>query len=114
VIRSVAMMIALFWTAPLATEAVEVAGRGAVDLAAFSCSDTPRSTIIQRICYDRQRNHLLVSVGGSYAEYCGLPAATFDAFASAPSMGQFYRSRIAAGGGWFDCDHAAVNRATPN
>ena len=110
------MMIALFWTAPLATEAVEVAGRGAVDLAAFSCSDTPRSTIIQRICYDRQRNHLLVSVGGSYAEYCGLPAATFDAFASAPSMGRFYRSGIAgaAGGGQFDCDHAAVNRATPN
>src|SRR3954452_2311252 len=103
--RSIAMMIALAWPAPITTEAVEVAGRGAIDLAAYSCSDTPRSTIIQRVCHDRQRNHLLVSVGGRYAEYCGLPATTFEAFASAPSMGKFYRAHIAAadGAGQFDC-----------
>jgi hypothetical protein len=111
VIRSVAMMIAMFWTAPVTTETVEVAGRGAIDLAPFSCSDTPRSTIIRRICYDKQRNHLLVRVGAGYAEYCRLPAATFDAFATAPSMGQFYRTRIAAAAaaGLFNCDRAVAN-----
>jgi len=110
-IRSIAMMIALAWTAPITTEAVEVAGRGAIDLAAFSCSDTPRSTIIQRVCYDRQRNHLLVRVGGRYSQHCGLPATTFDAFASAPSMGQFYRTRIVStdGAGRFDCNSPAAN-----
>ena len=110
-IRSVAMMIALVWTAPLTTEVVEVAGRGAIDLSAFSCSDTPRSTVVQRVCYDRQRNHLLVSVGGKYSEYCGLAAPTFDAFTSAPSMGRFYRARIADADGTnkFDCNRAAAN-----
>ncbi len=105
------MMLAMFWTAPVTTETVEVAGRGAIDLASFSCSDTPRSTVIRRVCYDREQNHLLVRVGDSYAEYCGLRGATFDAFATAPSMGQFYRTRIAtaAGAGLFNCDRIVAN-----
>ena len=107
-IRSVAMMIAMLWTAPVTPETVEVAGRGVVDLAPFSCSDTPRSTVIRRICYDSQRSHLLVRVGDSYAEYCGFPPVTFDAFATSPSMGQFYRTRIAtaAGAGLYNCSVA--------
>ena len=105
------MMLAMFWTAPVTTETVEVAGRGSIDLAAYSCSDTPRSTIIRRICYDRQQSHLLVRVGDSYSEYCKLPGVTFDAFTTAPSMGQFYRTRIAtaAGAGLFSCGRPVAN-----
>ena len=108
------MMLAVFWTAPVTTEVVEVSGRGAVDLAPFSCSDTPRSTVIRRVCYDRQRKHLLVRVGDSYAEYCKLPPVTFDTFTTAPSMGQFYRTHIAAGAGagLFNCERTATGAAT--
>jgi len=109
VVRSVAMMIAMFWTTPVTTETVEVAGRGAIDLAPFSCSDTPRSTIIRRICYDRQRNHLLVRVGEGYSEYCRLPPVIFDTLTTAPSMGQFYRTRIAAAAGLYNCDRSTAN-----
>ena len=30
-------------------------GRGTVDLATFACTDTPRSTVVQRVCYDEAR-----------------------------------------------------------
>jgi hypothetical protein len=105
-IRSIATMLALFCTSPLAMETVEVHGRGEIDLTPFACTDTPRSTVVQRVCYDEARRRLLVNVGGAYSEYCRLPAATFEAFAVAPSMGQFFRQRIAASGTQFACDSA--------
>jgi KTSC domain len=108
-IRSIATMLALFCTFPPTTETVEVRGRGEIDLAPFACTDTPRSTVVQRVCYDGARRHLLVGVAGVYSEYCGMPVATFDAFVTAPSMGQFYRQRIAAAAPHFACDRASAN-----
>ncbi len=105
-IRSTAAMLALLSTAPVMTETVELRGRGMIDLAPFACTDTPRSTVVQRVCYDPKRAHLLVNIGGEYAEYCGLSATTFDAFFVAPSMGQFFRQRIAAPATRFACDPA--------
>ena len=108
-IRSIATILALFCTSPPVTETVEVHGRGEIDLAPFACTDTPRSTVVQRVCYDGAQRYLLVSVAGVYSEYCGMPAATFDAFVTAPSMGQFYRQRIAAAATPFICDRANAN-----
>ena len=105
-IRSVATMLAVLCTSPVTTEKVEVRGRGEVDLAPFACTDTPRSTVVQRVCYDEAEHHLLVRVGDAYSEYCRLPAAAFNAFVVAPSMGQFFRQRIAASGTQFACDIA--------
>jgi hypothetical protein len=93
-IRTVATALALVWTAPVVTEKVEVSGRGAIDLAPFACTDTPRSSIVQRVCYDAARRYLLINIGGSYRDYCELPAATFNAFVAAPSMGRFYKQNI--------------------
>lgn len=108
-IRSVATMLALLCTSPVTPETVDVRGVGEIDLAPFACTDTPRSTLVQRVCYDEARRHLLVNVGGVYSEYCRLPAATFDAFVAAPSMGQFYSQRIAASAELFACDPASAN-----
>ena len=108
-IRSVATLLALVWTSPVLTETVDVPGPGTVNLAAFACTDTPRSTVVQRICYDETQRHLLVNIGGTYSEYCRLPAATFEAFVVAPSMGQYYRQRIAAAATPFACDGARTN-----
>src|SRR5215470_2178470 len=94
-IRSAAALLALLCTSAVTTETVEVRGRGEIDLAPFACTDTPRSTIVQRVCYDAARRHLLVNAGGTYSQYCGLPASTFEAFVVAPSMGRFFRQRIA-------------------
>jgi KTSC domain-containing protein len=106
-IRNAAALLALLWTSPLTSETVDVRDRGTVDLATFACTDTPRSTVVQRVCYDATRHHLLVNAAGSYSEYCRLPAATFEAFVVAPSMGQFYRQRIATAP--FACDGARTN-----
>ena len=97
-IRTIATALALLWTAPVVTEQVEVDGRGTVDLAPFACTDTPRSTIVQKVCYDGTSRDLLVGIGGSYRLYCDVPAAAFDAFMTAPSMGHFYRQSIAMSG----------------
>ena len=112
-IRYIASALALLWTAPVVTEKVDVGERGAIDLAPFACTNTPRSSLVQRICYDEARHYLLVNIRGSYRDYCELPAATFNAFIAAPSMGQFYAQNIAASDddGPFKCGayHAPKN-----
>ena len=105
-IRSVAALLALLCASPVTTETVGVSGRGEIDLAPFACTDTPRSTVVQRVCYDEERRHLLVKAGGAYSQYCRLPAATFEAFIVAPSMGQYFRQHIAAATTQFDCEDA--------
>ena len=47
-------LIALLLAAEFGSETVDVKDRGTVDLASYECRDTPRSTIIQRACYDRR------------------------------------------------------------
>ena len=49
--------------------------------------------------------YMLINLRGTYYHYCEMPAATFDAFLAAPSMGQFYNQRIKGTGmdGPFDC-----------
>ena len=104
-IRAIAAALALLCTAPVETENVEVDGRGTIDLAPFACTDTPRSTIVRKVCYDSTSRDLLVGIAGSYRLYCDVPVAAFDAFMTAPSMGHFYRQSIAASDvdGPFNC-----------
>ena len=111
-IRTIATALALLWTAPVVTEQVEVDSRGSVDLAPFACTDTPRSTIVQKVCYDSTSGDLLVGIAGSYRLYCDVPPAAFDAFMTAPSMGQFYRQSIAASDvdGPFNCISPRASR----
>jgi hypothetical protein len=94
-IRAATTLISLLLAAGFSPEKVELRDRGAVDLSTFECRDTPRSTIIQRACYDRAQATLIVSVKGIYRQYCGLPAATFDGLMTAPSMGQFFNRNFA-------------------
>src|ERR1700742_486510 len=111
-IRTIATGLALLWTAPVVTEKVDVDGRGTIDLAPFACTDTPRSTIVQKVCYDSTSHDMLVGIRGGYRLYCDVPAAAFDAFMSAPSMGHFYRQAIAASdvSGPFNCISPRASR----
>jgi hypothetical protein len=79
---------------PVDSERIEVRRRGIVDLATFECRDINRSTVLQRVCYDRAQKDLIVATDGGYNEYCGVPADTVDRLMGAPSMGQFFNQNI--------------------
>ena len=98
-------LIAMLLTAEFGSETVDVRNHGAVDLATFECRDTPRSTLIQRACYDPAQAAMIVSVKGKYVQYCDLPPATFAGLMAAPSMGQFFKQNFgdAGSGGRHGC-----------
>jgi hypothetical protein len=104
-VRAATTLIVLLLTAEVGSETVDVRDRGDVDLATFECRDTPRSTVIQRACYDHAQAMLIVNVKGAYRQYCGLPVAAFDRLMTAPSMGQFFKGNIEDRGssGPYDC-----------
>jgi hypothetical protein len=104
-IRPIITVLAILITTPVSSETVDVKYRGAIDLKPFACTDTPRSSFIQRVCYDKAQSYMLISLRGTYYHYCELPASTFDSFVAAPSMGQFYNQNIKGSGadGPFDC-----------
>jgi hypothetical protein len=93
-VRAAAAIFMHLLTAPVVSETIDVGARGSVDLKNFECRDITRSSIVQRVCYDRDQSHLIVAVNGAYDQYCNLPAATFEALMGAPSMGQFFNRNI--------------------
>ena len=105
-IKAATSFIAFLIVAPVGSETINVRGQGAVDLDTFECRDINRSSIVQRVCYDRAERHLIVAVKGVYDQYCDLPAETFDALMGAPSMGHFFNRNIrGASGARFTCQN---------
>jgi hypothetical protein len=104
-VRAAAAVFLLILTAEARPETADVKYRGAVDLKTFECRDITRSSFIQRVCYDKAQNYMLINLHGTFYHYCELPAATFDALMGAPSMGQFYNKNIKSTGsnGPYDC-----------
>ncbi len=103
-----AFILALIFTANWQeAETVDVEDRGPVDLKVFTCQDVTRSSVISRVCYDTESRRMLVQRHAVYHQYCDLPQDMFDAFLNAPSMGQFFNTRIRTGGrdgnGLHDC-----------
>ena len=97
-IRAATSLIAFLLTAPVGSETAEIRDGGTINLATFECSDINRSSLIQRVCYDRAQRSLIVGIKGSYDDYCGLPPQTFANFMTAPSMGQFFNANIRGSG----------------
>ena len=104
-VRALALLFAQLVAAPIVSETVETGDRRLVDLATFECRDINRSTVLQRVCYDRAQHDLVVATGGFYARYCGVSAETVESLLGAPSMGQFFNRNIRreAAGGRYDC-----------
>ncbi|WP_050420634.1 KTSC domain-containing protein [Bradyrhizobium tropiciagri] len=88
-----------------AAETIDVKYYGKLDLAPFVCTDVTRSSFINRACYDKSKQFMVVQLRSIYYPYCELSAATFEAFLGAPSMGQYYNANIKGSGsdGPFDC-----------
>lgn len=94
VVRALAILLAQLATAPIVSETVETGERRLVDLKTFECRDITRSTVLQRVCYDRTRQDLIVAAHGTYDRYCGVTADTVERLLGAPSMGQFFNQNI--------------------
>jgi hypothetical protein len=104
-IRAATTLFLLWFIAEVGPETVDVRDRGAVDLTGFECRDITRSSMLQRVCYDRAQRYLIVAVKGIYAQYCELPPETHDGLIGAPSMGQFFNRNIRGSGSGrpYDC-----------
>jgi len=104
-VHSIASVLVALFTMPVTDEMVDVKFRGTVDLRPFICTDTPRSTHVQRVCYDEAQSYLVINVRGTYYQYCEMPLMTFNKFVTAPSMGRFYSQKIDGNGSSspFDC-----------
>lgn len=94
---------------------VYVKSRGEVDLAPFQCESIParNSPNVRRICYDADRQYVLVSLSGVWYHYCGVPPATVSEWRRSSSKGRFYNDHIRSG---FDCvpaEGAAAPATTP-
>jgi hypothetical protein len=81
-------------------ESVFVKYRGEVDLTPFECTDVARSSFIDRVCYDRSNEYMLISLNGNFYHYCEIDAGTVSSLLNSPSMGSFYNASIK---GAFDC-----------
>ena len=57
-LRPISVALLLLITAPANAETVDVKYRGIVDLKPFACTDTPQSSFIQRVCYDKAQNYV--------------------------------------------------------
>jgi KTSC domain-containing protein len=86
-------------------ETIDVKYYGKLDLAPFACTDITRSSFINRACYDKAQQFMVVQLKSVYYPYCELPTTAFEAFVIAPSMGQYYNVNIKGTGsdGPFDC-----------
>lgn len=94
VVRALAILLAQLVTAPVVSETIETGDHRRVDLGTFECRDITRSTVLQRVCYDAEQQHLVVAVNGTYDRYCGVSADTVERLMGAPSMGQFFNQYI--------------------
>ena len=82
------------------SETVAVKYSGLVDLKTFECQAVTRSSFIQRVCYDRSNEYMLINLSGTYYHYCEIDNATVSALLAAESMGRFYNATVK---GRFDC-----------
>jgi hypothetical protein len=91
----------------------DVKYRGVVDLAPFTCTDTPRSSFIRGICYDRAQSYMLINLSGTWYHYCEIDAGTVDKLLTAKSAGRFFNTSIRSREGTFgpfDCRTKRVPR----
>jgi hypothetical protein len=95
-------LIAGTWAA---AETVDVKYYGLLDLKTLACTEITRSTLVNRVCYDKAQQFMVVQLNVTYYPYCEMPAAIFEAFLAAPSMGKYYNASIKGTGkvGPFDC-----------
>lgn len=90
---------------PALAESVLVKYRGLVPLATFECQDVTESGFIERICFDEAQSYMLISLNGTFYQYCEIGAPLVWVFMGFPNKGQFFNQKIKGWGddGPYDC-----------
>ena len=101
--RAILTATAFLWAwQALAAECLMVKYRDTpVCLDSFTCSDTPQSSFVRRVCYDAAKAYMLIQLKVTWYHYCAIDQTTVSALLSAPSVGSYYNKNIRAGR--FDC-----------
>jgi KTSC domain len=94
------ILLLLLCGSPASAETVDVKYRGTLDLAPFACTDVTRSSFIRRVCFDKAKSYMVISLNGTYYHYCSIPPSTVEALMNADSMGRFFNAQVK---GRFDC-----------
>jgi hypothetical protein len=81
--------------------------RGPLDLAPFDCQDVTRSSLVNRVCYDKHEQYMIIKLRDTDYHYCEIPAGIVSELRSAESIGRYYNTFIR---GNFDC---RINRVPP-
>ena len=85
-----------------------------LNTSSFTCTDTPRSSLVRRVCYDAPKSFMAIKLNETWYPYCQIDAGTVQKLLTAESIGKFYnqsiRSRPDGSHGPFDCrDHPMPN-----
>jgi hypothetical protein len=100
-IKAIAVVLVLltptlaFAEAPILAEPICVKyGPCPLDVSSFTCTDTPRSSFVRRVCYDEPRSFMVIKLREPWYPYCGIDAATVQKLITAKSIGTFYNQAI--------------------
>jgi len=74
-------------------ESVYVELSGMVNTNSFECTYVV-SSVVDRVCYERKKRYMLISLRGRYYHYCDIDASTVKRLITAPSIGSFFNQSI--------------------
>ena len=97
---SIAILLGSTVQSEVMAEEVVVRFRGMVNLDHFECHDVARSSFIKRVCYDRAKDYMVISLKGTYFHYCEIENGIVEALLSAESLGRLFNVEIK---GRYDC-----------
>jgi hypothetical protein len=100
--------VLLFLTATASAETVCVKyGPCPLDLSAFKCTDTPKSSFVRRVCYNEPKNFMAIQLKAEWYPYCAVPTGAVEQLLNASSIGRHYnenfRSKRDGAHGPYDC-----------
>jgi len=82
------------------TGAMAIEGREAIHLDTFKCESNTGSSFLNRVCYDKESQTVIVALNDTYQRLCGVPSHIIGNWLQAKSMGRYYFNRIK---GHFSC-----------
>lgn len=105
-----ALALFLILTGSASAESVDVKYRGPVNISTFDCPQIKSSSLVDRICYQKGKRYMIVSLRGTYYHYCEIGPNVVAAFVAADSLGRFYNAniRVSSNGGLYDCRKYSV------
>ena len=98
------LLLSLGLTATSYAESVNVKYQGRISLDGFYCEYTS-SSFVDRICYYKPNNYVVVSLNGTYYQYCGVSYSTVNNWLNSYSKGKFYNSSIKSR---YDCRTSSI------